>query len=232
MFNQILFEDNHIIIINKIAGDIIQTDDSGDKTLRDDVKDYIKKKYSKPGNAFIGIVHRLDRPVSGAVMFARTSKALSRLNKMFREREVKKTYWAVVNNLPPNSEGHLIDYLIKNKLKNKSYIVNKEQTNALKAELKYRLLGKGDNYYLLEVTLLTGRHHQIRAQLANTGCYIKGDLKYGFPRSNPDASIHLHARKIEFIHPVKREPVSIIAPTPDDPLWNYFAEQQEIGKTK
>ncbi len=225
MVNQILFEDNHIIIVNKRPGDIIQADIYQDKTLRETVQDYIREKYNKPGKAFIGIVHRIDRPVSGAVMFARTSKALSRLNKIFRHREVRKIYWAVVDQPPPEPEGVLENYLIKNENQNKTYIVSPDRKGAVYAKLQYRLLMQSDRYFLLEVELHTGRHHQIRAQLAAIGCRIKGDLKYGFPRSNPDASIHLHARRLEFIHPVRKEPVKIVAPVMDDPLWNFFEKQ-------
>ena len=224
MLNQILYEDNHIIAVNKIPGDIVQADIGNDKTLRETVQEYIKIKYEKPGRAFIGIVHRLDRPVSGAVVFARTSKALSRLNNIFRHREVKKIYWAVVDQPPKEPQGSLENYLWKNESKNKSYIASKDQKGAVYAKLDYRLLAESNRYYLLEIELHTGRHHQIRAQLASIECKIKGDLKYGFPRSNPDASIHLHARSLEFIHPVRKTPVKIIAPVMDDPLWNFFEQ--------
>ncbi|MFP4471408.1 MAG: RluA family pseudouridine synthase [Bacteroidales bacterium] len=225
MVNQILYEDNHIIVVNKLPGDIVQADVYQDKTLRESVQDYIKKKYNKPGRAFIGIVHRIDRPVSGAVMFARTSKALSRLNKIFRYREVRKIYWAVVDQAPPEPQGVLEHYLRKNESRNKSYVVDEDSRGAIFAKLEYKVLMESDRYYLLEVELHTGRHHQIRTQLAAIGCRIKGDLKYGFPRSNQDASIHLHARELEFIHPVRNEPVKIVAPVTDDPLWKYFEEQ-------
>jgi 23S rRNA pseudouridine1911/1915/1917 synthase len=222
MLNEVLFEDNHIIIVNKITGDIIQGDRTEDPTLRDAVKDFLKEKYNKPGNVFCGVVHRLDRPVSGAVIFAKTTKALKRLNAIFKAREVKKVYWAVVENAPPQVEGKLINYLWRNPEKNKSFVVHEGRNNAVYAELDYKLLAQSDRYFLLEVTLHTGRHHQIRAQLSKIGCRIKGDLKYGFARSNPDASIHLHARFLEFIHPVTKEVIRIVSPVPNDPLWNYF----------
>jgi len=222
MVNQILFEDNHIIIVNKNPGDIVQEDIGRDRTLRDEIKDYIKQKYGKPGSVFLGIVHRLDRPVSGAIIFARTSKSLVRLNKIFSHREVEKIYWAVVDNEPKEPEGTLVHFLKKDENKNKAYISKEGVDGAVRAELKYKLIAKSDKYCLLEVELFTGRHHQIRVQLATMNCHIKGDLKYGFPRSNPNAGIHLHARKIVFTHPVRNEPVTVIAPPPDDPLWNYF----------
>jgi 23S rRNA pseudouridine1911/1915/1917 synthase len=225
MVNEILFEDNHIIIVNKLPGDLIQADVSEGKTLRDDVKEYIKENYNKPGSVFLGTVHRLDRPVSGAVMFARTSKALTRLNEMLRLHQIKKTYWAIVDQPPPAPEGRLENYLRKDQEKNKSFVVKSDTKGALLAKLSYRLLKGSDRYYLLEVELETGRHHQIRAQLAAIGCKIKGDLKYGSPRSNPDGSVSLHSRKLEFLHPVKQEPVAIVAPTLDDPLWKFFEKQ-------
>lgn len=221
---QILYEDNHIIIINKKCGDIVQGDKTGDTTLADEVKQYIKQKYNKPGDVFLGITHRLDRPTSGIVIFARTSKALSRLNKMFAEQNIKKTYLAVVNNNPPKIKDTLTHFLVRNRKQNKSYTNNKEIANSKKASLSYEMLAESDKFFLLKIQLHTGRHHQIRAQLAKIDCYIKGDLKYGFPRSNPDGGIHLHAYKVEFIHPVKKEPIKIIAKPPDDVLWNYFYE--------
>jgi len=224
MLNQVLFEDNHIIIVNKKAGDIVQADVYDDKTLRDEVKDYIKEKYNKPGNVFLGVVHRIDRPVTGAVIFARTSKALARLNDMFRNRNLQKIYWAVVDQAPPKDEDYLVNYVRKDITKNKSFITAETNPDAVRAELSYKLLAASDRYFLLQVELFTGRHHQIRTQLASVGCRIKGDLKYGFPRSNPDASIHLHARSLKFQHPVSKEEVSIVAPTPNEPLWNFFAE--------
>jgi len=220
--NNVLYEDNHIIIVNKKPSDIIQGDKTGDIPLGEIIKDYLKVKYKKPGNVFLGVVHRLDRPVSGAVIFARTSKALTRLNEMLRDRNIHKKYWAVVKERPKKEEGYLVNYLKKNQEKNKSFVVKENTQGALKAELKYKLINSSDNYNLLEIELLTGRHHQIRAQLAKIGCPVKGDLKYGFPRSNKDASIHLHAREIEFIHPVKKEAIKIIAPPPDEQLWNSF----------
>ncbi len=222
MKNEVLFEDNHIIILNKLPGDIVQADMSKAITLRETVQDYLKVKYNKPGNVFAGLVHRIDRPVSGAVIFARTSKSLARLNEIFKQREVRKIYWAVVDKLPAEPNGYLIHYLRKKERRNKSYVVAENYKGAQKAELKYRLIGTSDRYFLHEVELLTGRHHQIRAQLAAIGCRIKGDLKYGYPRSNGDASIHLHARKVEFVHPVKKVKISVLARPPADPLWNFF----------
>jgi len=222
---QVLYEDNHIIAVNKRPSDIVQGDKTGDAPLSDFVKQYVKDKYEKPGEVFIGTVHRIDRPVSGIVLFARTSKALARLNQMFQTKEIQKTYWAVVKNKPAKESGKLVHYLKKNEAKNMSKAFNTEQPGALRSELDYKLICSSDNYYLLEITPLTGRHHQIRVQLASMGCPIKGDLKYGFNRSNKDASIHLHARKIEFIHPVKKEPVVIVAPPPDEVLWNEFVKR-------
>lgn len=216
---EVLYEDNHIIAVNKKASDIVQGDKTGDRPLPEYVKDYIKKKYNKPGEVFLGVVHRLDRPVSGVILFARTSKALSRLNEMFREKKVQKTYWAIVKNKPQNTKDTLVHYLLKNQAKNKSQAFNKEDNHALRSELSYELIHSSENYHLLEVSPKTGRHHQIRVQLAKIGCPIKGDIKYGFDRTNKDKSIHLHARKIDFIHPVKKEPISITAPTPNDVLW-------------
>ena len=220
---EILYEDNHIVAVNKKAGEIVQGDSTGDEPLVERVKQYIKKKYNKPGDVFLGVVHRIDRPVSGVVIFARTSKALSRLNKMVQERTIKKIYWAIVKELPEKDEAELKHYILKNQEKNKSYAFPKPKSGAKLGELKYKLISSSVNYYLLEVDLKTGRHHQIRCQLAKIGCPIKGDLKYGFSRSNKDGSISLHARKVEFIHPVKKEQVTIVAPVPDsDPLWKEF----------
>ncbi|MUH35251.1 RNA pseudouridine synthase [Zobellia amurskyensis] len=216
----VLFEDNHLIAINKRPGDIVQGDKTGDMPLSEVVKLYIKEKYNKPGNVYLGVAHRLDRPTSGIVIFAKTSKALPRLNKLFAEKEAKKTYWAIVKNMPKASEGTLTHWLKRNNKQNKSYANIKEVPDSKKAILDYKIIKKLDRYYLLEIDLHTGRHHQIRAQLAAIGCPIKGDLKYGFDRSNPDASIHLHARKLRFVHPVKKEPLEIIAPPPIDPVWN------------
>lgn len=220
----ILYEDNHLIILNKPPSAIVQGDKTGDEPLSEKLKTYIKIKYHKPGEVFLGVVHRIDRPVSGAVIFARTSKALSRLNEMLKLGEIRKTYWAVVKQLPPEEEGHLVGYLSRNEAKNKSFITSYPSPGAKKAELNYRHIASSNDYHLLEIELLTGRHHQIRAQLAGIGCPIKGDLKYGYPRSNPDGSIHLHARLLEFIHPVKKETIKITAPAPHDTLWNYFSE--------
>ena len=217
---QVLFEDNHIIVVNKRPGDIVQGDKTGDKPLSEVVKSYLKEKYNKPGNVYLGVVHRLDRPTSGIVLFAKTSKALPRLNKLFQEKKAQKTYWAIVKNAPPKKSDTLIHFLKRNPKQNKSYAHIKEVPESKKAILEYRLLKKLDNYFLLEVDLHTGRHHQIRSQLSAIGSPIKGDLKYGFDRSNKDASIHLHARELKFIHPVKKEEVQIIAPPPDEVLWN------------
>lgn len=219
----ILYEDNHIIIINKRPSEIVQGDKTGDEPLSDRVKEYIKKKYKKPGDVFLGVVHRLDRPVSGIVIFARTSKALTRLNDMLREKQIKKTYWAVSANLPPDESGHLVNFLVRDQKKNKSFITKEGKMGAKKAELTYTHIKGSDKYHLMEVELLTGRHHQIRVQLSHVGCPIRGDLKYGAQRSNKDASIHLHARKIEFLHPVKKEIIRLEADPPDEPLWNYFS---------
>ena len=221
---EVVYEDNHIIIVNKQSGEIVQGDKTGDRPLSDIVKDYIKEKYHKPGAVFLGVVHRLDRPVSGLVVFARTSKALARLNKMFAEGEVHKTYWAVVKNAPRASEGVLEHWLVRNEKQNKSYAYPQEKPNAKKAILKYRVIGHSDNYSLLEVNLMTGRHHQIRCQLAAMGCPIKGDLKYGAPRSNSDGSISLMSHRVEFIHPVSKVPIIVEAPIPDDPLWQALTK--------
>ena len=216
---EVVYEDNHLIIVNKQSGEIVQGDKTGDRPLSDIVKDYIKEKYQKPGAVFLGVVHRLDRPVSGLVVFARTSKALARLNKMFTEGEVHKTYWAIVKNAPRTSEGTLEHWLVRNEKQNKSYAYDHERPNAKKAILKYRTISHSDHYTLLEVNLMTGRHHQIRCQLAAMGCPIKGDLKYGAPRSNPDGSISLMSKRVEFIHPVSKETIVVEAPLPDDALW-------------
>ena len=217
---QVLFEDNHIIIVNKRAGDIVQGDKTGDTPLSDVVKAYIKNKYTKPGNVYLGTVHRLDRPTSGIVIFAKTSKALPRLNKLFLSKDIKKTYWAVVKQPPPKPEGTLVHWLKKNQKTNKSYAYNKEVKDSKKGILHYKTIKKLDNYTLLEINLETGRHHQIRVQLSSIGSPLKGDLKYGFDRSNKDASIHLHARAIAFIHPVKKEQILVSAPLPNDAIWN------------
>lgn len=221
----VLYEDNHIIIVNKNTSEIVQGDKTGDKPLSEIVKEWLKEKYNKPGNVFCGVTHRLDRPVSGIVIFAKTSKALSRLNEMFKNKEIKKLYWAIVKQTPKQEEATLIDYLIKNEKQNKSYAYNIEKPNSKKAILHYKLISKSDNYNLLEVDLETGRHHQIRCQLANIRCPIKGDLKYGAERSNPDGGISLHARKVNFIHPVSKELIEVTAPVPNDNLWKSFEEK-------
>lgn len=215
----ILFEDNHLIIVNKHSGDIVQGDKTGDTPLSEIIKNYIKVTYQKPGNVFLGVVHRLDRPTTGIVVFAKTSKALERFNKMLRDKKVQKTYWAIVKNPPQKQEDTIVSFLLKNPKNNKSTSYPKEIKGGKKAILHYKVIQSLKNYHLLEVDLETGRHHQIRCQLASIGCPIKGDLKYGFDRSNKDASIHLHARKIEFIHPVTKEEISLTAPTPNDPVW-------------
>lgn len=217
---QVLFEDNHLIVINKRVGDIVQGDKTGDDPLSEIVKKYIAKKYNKPGAVYLGVVHRLDRPTSGIVVFARTTKALTRLNKLFSERQAKKTYWAVVKNIPPKNEDRLQHFLVRNAKQNKSYAHKKEVPNSKIATLNYQVIKKLDRYFLLEIDLETGRHHQIRSQLTSIGCPIKGDLKYGFDRSNKNGGIHLHARKLQFIHPVKKEEVIIKAPLPKDPVWD------------
>ena len=234
--SSILFEDNHLLIVNKRPGEIVQGDKTGDEPLSETLKSYIKTKYNKPGEVFLGVVHRLDRPVSGAVIFARTSKALTRMNELLKNREIRKVYWAVCPRpVPPpigvRSKGGgqtddwilLTHYLKKNEQQNKSYVYDLQGEGRLKAELKYRKIASGDRYDLLEVELLTGRHHQIRVQLAATGCPIKGDLKYGFPRSNPDGSISLHARLVEFVHPVSKEKIRILADPPNDALWDFLS---------
>ena len=217
---EVIYEDNHLIIVNKRAGDIVQGDKTGDTPLSDVVKEYIKDKYNKPGNVYLGVVHRLDRPTTGIVLFAKTSKALPRLNKLFAEKVAKKTYWAIVKNKPSKDQDTLTHWLKKNPKNNKSRAYIKEVDDSKKAILHYQILKKLDTYFLLEVNLETGRHHQIRVQLSNIGCPIKGDLKYGFNRSNKDASIHLHARVLEFIHPVSKELIKAVAPLPSDPVWN------------
>lgn len=216
---QVIYEDNHIIIVNKRAGDIVQGDKTGDKPLSDVVKGYLKEKYNKPGNVYLGVVHRLDRPTTGIVLFAKTSKALPRLNKLFAEKKANKTYWALVKNEPPKPSDTLIHWLIKSPKNNKSTAFIKDTEGSKKAILHYKILKKLDNFYLLEILLETGRHHQIRSQLSSIGCPIKGDLKYGFNRSNKDASISLHARQLEFTHPVSKDTISVVAPLPIDPLW-------------
>jgi len=220
----VLYEDNHIIAVNKTCNEIVQGDKTGDTPLSEIVKAYIKDKYNKPGEVFLGVTHRLDRPTSGVVLFARTSKALTRLNEMFKSHEqIRKTYWAIVQGAPKQPEARLENWLTRNETLNKSFIAKPGAKEAKQAILSYKTLVRGDNYSLLEINLETGRHHQIRCQLAAIGCPVKGDLKYGAKRSNPDGGICLHARKIEFIHPVKKEPICITAPVPDDSLWQQFA---------
>jgi 23S rRNA pseudouridine1911/1915/1917 synthase len=217
---QVLHEDNHIIVVNKRVGDIVQGDKTGDKPLSDVVKEYIKGKYNKPGEVFLGVVHRLDRPTTGIVVFARTSKALTRLNELFKNRETQKTYWAIVKNKPANSEDKLIHFIKRNEKNNTSKAHIKEVPESKLASLDYAVFKELDNYFALQINLHTGRHHQIRAQLAAIGSPIKGDLKYGFDRSNPNGGIHLHARKLMFIHPVTKETLSITAAVPNEVIWN------------
>jgi 23S rRNA pseudouridine1911/1915/1917 synthase len=219
---EILYEDNHIIAVNKRSSDLSQGDVSGDESLDNKLKKYIAKKYNKPGKVFLGVVHRLDRPVSGVIIFARTSKALGRLNKIFQSREVKKIYWAIVRERPPGDQGTLVHFIKKNEKQNKSYVYDHQVTGSKEASLSYRIMARSERYYLIEVELHTGRHHQIRAQLSAIGCPVKGDLKYGFPRSNNDGSISLLARRIDFIHPVSQKKLSIIAPFPPGDIWQTF----------
>lgn len=221
---QVVYEDNHIIIVYKQSGEIVQGDKTGDKPLSDTVKEWIKARYNKPGNVFLGVVHRLDRPVAGLVMFGKTSKATSRLNAMFREGQVHKTYWAIVSGTPKADEATLDNWLVRNEKQNKSYAYDHEVPGAKKAILKYKVIANSDNYHLLEIHLLTGRHHQIRCQLAAMGCPIKGDLKYGARRSNPDGSISLLSHEVEFIHPVSKEKIHVVSPLPDNKLWKSFKE--------
>ena len=229
---QVVYEDNHIIIVNKESGEIVQGDKTGDRPLSEIVKDYIKEKYQKPGAVYLGVVHRLDRPVSGLVVFARTSKALPRLNKMFAEKDhIKKTYWAIVERekgIVKSERGELTHWLARNEQQNKSYAYDHEVPRSKKAQLRYRVLTQGDNYDLVEVELLTGRHHQIRCQLSAIGRPIKGDLKYGARRSNPDGSISLQSHRIEFVHPVSKETICIEAPIPNDSLWEKLAEGTKL----
>jgi len=221
----ILFEDNHLIIVNKHSGDIVQSDKTGDKPLVDKVKDYIKEKYKKTGDVFLGIPHRIDRPTTGIVIFCRNSRSLERINQMFKDKAISKTYWAIVKDKPPADSGKLIHYMKRNEQQNKSYATEDPKPGSQLAELDYRIIAQSDRYFLLEIDLHTGRHHQIRAQLSRIGCPIKGDLKYGFDRSNEDASISLHARKVALLHPSKKELMEVVAPVPDDKLWKYFESQ-------
>lgn len=219
---RILYEDNHVIVVNKLPSELTQGDKTGDQTLPDAIKLYLKEKYQKPGNVFLGVVHRLDRPTSGALVFARTSKALERLNAQFRDKETNKVYWAIVSQKPTQDQGELIQYLKKNENQNKSYVVAEGTPGAKKAILHYQLIGSSERYFLLEIKLETGRHHQIRCQLAHMGCIIKGDLKYGDKRSNPDGSICLHARTLDFQHPTSKETIRVLAPLPNLGIWNAF----------
>ena len=220
--SRILYEDNHLIVINKMASEITQGDKTGDEPLPEKIKTYLKNKYNKLGNVFCGVIHRLDRPTSGALMFAKTSKALERMNKQFKEKETNKVYWALVKNLPPLQKDELRHFLRKNEKQNKSYVVEKNTTGAKEAILSYNCLASSDSYHLLELNLKTGRHHQIRCQLAHIGSCIKGDLKYGAPRSNSDGSISLHARKLSFTHPTTQEEIVVVAPTPTSDIWHHF----------
>jgi len=229
MEKQIIFEDNHLIVVNKQPGQIVQGDKTGDMPLSEKLKEHIKIRDQKPGNVFVGVVHRLDRPVSGIVVFAKTSKALSRMNELFKTREAHKTYWAVVKNKPKDQSGSLIHYLTKNEKQNKSYASDFEKKGSLKSELNYNLIAKSDTYYLLEVNPLTGRHHQIRVQLSSMGCPIKGDLKYGFNRSNADASIHLHARQLRFMHPIRQVELLLVAPVPNEIVWKSLEENAIVS---
>jgi len=222
---EVLFEDNHLIVINKRASEIVQGDKTGDEPLVEKVREYIRVKYDKPGNVFCGLVHRLDRPTSGVLVFARTSKALERMNRLFAENHPEKTYWAVVEKAPPAKTGYLVNHLLRNEKQNKSYVSESPKNGSKEARLHYKELLRSDRYVLLEVRLETGRHHQIRAQLSHLGCIIKGDLKYGAKRSNPDGSIHLHARSLVFKHPTREEQITVTAPVPDEALWQWFEQQ-------
>ncbi|MBO4806288.1 MAG: RluA family pseudouridine synthase [Paludibacteraceae bacterium] len=227
---EILYEDNHVIVVNKASSEIVQADKSGDIPLSEMVKEYLKEKYQKPGNVFLGITHRIDRPVSGAVLFAKTSKALTRLNDMFRyHSNLKKQYWAIVKNLPPQDEMTLVHYLTRNERLNKTFASEERTEGSKKSILSFRRIADSDNYHLLEIDLKTGRHHQIRCQLSTIGCPIKGDTKYGFPRSNTDGGISLHARYLEFIHPVSKKLIGVEAPLPNDILWDEFARILDVN---
>lgn len=228
---KILYEDNHLLIVNKPAGIPVQPGKDGDEALEFLAKKYLKEKYQKPGNVFLGVSHRIDRPVSGIVILAKTSKALARINEMFKNRTVEKTYWAVVENPPPDAEGYLLHWLKKDEKINKSRAYDKELPGSLRSELHYKLISKSEHYYLLEVCPATGRHHQIRVQLSAIGCPIKGDIKYGARRTNPNGNIHLHARAVSFLHPVRKQKVTITAPVPDDPLWQYFEKTSPAAET-
>lgn len=221
-FFTVIYEDNHLIIVNKRSGVLVQGDETGDLPLSEHVKEYLKEKYNKPGNVFAGVVHRLDRPVTGLVVLAKTSKALERMNALFREKDIRKTYWAVVKSRPPVEEGKLVHWLVKDKVRNVTKAYLKEHRDGQRAELDYRLLNSQNGYYLLEVNPLTGRPHQIRTQLSSMGCPICGDVKYGYPEPNMDLSINLHARALEFIHPVKKEPLKVKAGLPENAVWKIF----------
>ena len=227
---QVVYEDNHIIIVFKQSGEIVQGDKTGDRPLSETVKEYIKAKYHKPGNVFLGVVHRLDRPVAGLVVFARTSKALARLNEMFRKGDIHKTYWAITKNMPKEPQATLTNWIVRNERQNKSYAYDREVPDSKKALLSYRVIGHTDHYHLLEVHLMTGRHHQIRCQLAHIGCPIKGDLKYGAQRSKPDGSISLLSHEMTFVHPVSKETIHVVAPLPDDNLWRALAPVADVSK--
>lgn len=222
---KVLYEDNHLIAVSKASGVLVQGDNTGDIPLAEHVKAYLKEKYQKPGNVFAGVIHRLDRPVSGLVMLAKTSKALERMNELFRTREIKKTYWVIVKNKPPKTSETLVHYLKKLSDKNISKAYDKEVSGALKSELSYEIIGQSERFYLLEVKPITGRHHQIRVQLSKIGCPIKGDVKYGYDRTNEDARIHLHAREISFIHPIKLEKITIVADLPSEKVWSLFNQK-------
>ena len=223
---QPLYEDNHVIVVYKEVGEIVQGDKTGDLPLSYTVKEWLKEKYQKPGNVFLGVVHRLDRPVAGLVVFAKTSKALSRLNDLFRKGEVHKTYWAIVLHEPAEAEGLLTNWLVRNERQNKTYAYDHEVAGSKKAMLRYKVIGRSDRYVLLEIHLLTGRHHQIRTQLAHIGCPIKGDLKYGAPRSNPDGGISLLSHRVAFVHPVSKQPIDVVSPLPDEKLWRVLADSR------
>ena len=227
---QVVYEDNHIIIVFKQSGEIVQGDKTGDRPLSETVKEYIKAKYHKPGNVFLGVVHRLDRPVAGLVVFARTSKALARLNEMFRKGDIHKAYWAITKNMPKEPQATLTNWIVRNERQNKSYAYDREVPDSKKALLSYRVIGHTDHYHLLEVHLMTGRHHQIRCQLASIGCPIKGDLKYGAERSNPDGSISMLSHEMTFVHPVSKETIHVVAPLPDDNLWRTLAPVADVDK--
>ena len=225
--DSILYEDNHLIAVNKKSSEIVQGDRTGDTTMPDEIKDYLKEKYNKPGNVFCGVIHRLDRPTSGVILFARTSKGLERMNKQFREKETSKTYWAILEQKPPNAKGRLVDFLKKNEKQNKSYVTGKDTKGAKEAILSYQMVSSSERYHLIEIHLETGRHHQIRAQFSNIGCCVKGDLKYGAKRSNHDGSICLHARKLSFNHPTTKEPITITASLPQNLFWQLFKEMDK-----